>query len=52
VAFVHVRRGDSGGGVSAVVMHWFEIERKKEKKTCLDVLVEPSTAHKAEFSVK
>ncbi len=40
VAIVHMRGGDGGGGVSAVVMHWFKIEKKKKKKTYLDVLVE------------
>jgi len=32
VAFVHVRGGDSSDVVSAVVLHQFEMRRKKKKK--------------------
>ncbi len=44
-----VRGGDGSDVVSAIVLHWFEMRRKKKKKrkTCLNVLVEPSFFCKA-----
>ncbi len=44
MAFVRARGGDGSDVVSAVVLHWFKMRRKKKKKrkTCLNVLVEPS----------
>ncbi len=45
VAFVHARGGDGSDVVSAVVLHWFKMrrkEKKKKRKTYLNVLVEPN----------